>query len=120
VKGTPDIDAMSILRTFLVFFLAAAIAMLPVAGNFARANAAIGVSLSAVPADCCGDGDQCGKAMHSCGSMAGCMVKCSGFTASLSAPFTFAAMNWVTERTPLAHQRVHYRPENPLLPPPRV
>jgi len=111
---------MSILRTFLVFSLAAAIAMLPVAGNFARANAAIGVSLSAGPPDCCGEGEPCGKAMHSCGSMAGCMVKCSAFSASLAAPFTVAATMLVTELAPLAHQRVHARSENPPLPPPRV
>jgi hypothetical protein len=110
---------MGLLRALLVFFLAVAVATLPLAGGFARANAANDVSLSA-PADCCGNGDNCGKAMHDCGSMAGCVLKCSVVPGALPAPFALAAVaRGVTQALP-AYQRVLAASENPPLPPPRL
>ena len=111
---------MTILRKFLAVLVATAIATLPLAGAFAHVIAPTGVAMSAVPLDCCGKGEPCEKTMHQCGSMAGCMVKCSGFLANLVAPFAVAEMTWDGERTPLAHQRAVSASENPPLPPPRV
>jgi hypothetical protein len=111
---------MSILRKFLTILVAAAIATLPLAGGFAQFIAPSDVTVSTVPLDCCDKGEPCAKTMPQCGAMAGCMVKCSGFFASLSAPFAVSRVTLVTERTPLAHQRAVSQSENPPLPPPRV
>jgi hypothetical protein len=112
--------AMGILRALLVLFLAAAVATSPLAGSFARANAAIGVSLSAVPAECCGDGDTCGKAMPDCGSMAGCVLKCSVAPGALSTPFAIAPVVHGMPQALPPYQRAFSAAENPPLPPPRL
>jgi len=110
---------MSIFRAILVSFVALAVAMLPVAGGFVHANAATGVSLSAAPADCCPEGKPCEKAMHDCGAMAGCMLKCSGVSGAVSAPFAMALTVSANERPPFALQRLLAPSQNPPLPPPR-
>ena len=111
---------MSIFRTILVSFVVLAVAMLPLAGGLGLANAATGVSLGAASADCCPDGKPCEKTMHDCGSMAGCMLKCSGLSGAVVAPFAMALTVSATERPPFALQRVLAPSENPALPPPRV
>src|SRR4029079_10939325 len=97
---------MSIFRRILVSLVAMALAMLPLAGGFAHANGAPIMSLTSVPVDCCPDGQPCEKAMHDCGSLAGCLLKCSSLSGALVAPFPMALTVSITERPPFALPRL--------------
>ena len=81
---------MSTFRTILVSLVAMAVAMLPLAGGFAHANGAPGMSVTNGPVDCCPEGQPCEKTLHDCGSLAGCQLKCSGLSSAIVAPFTMA------------------------------
>jgi hypothetical protein len=74
---------MILARGFLVFTVAISVAMLPLAGGMARAQA-IGSFMSGMHSDCCPHGKACEKnEMDDCASMAGCALKCFNYFASV-------------------------------------
>ena len=78
------------------------------------------MSLTSGPTDCCPEGQPCEKTMHDCGSLAGCLLKCSGLSGAIVAPFAMALTVSATERPPFALQRLLAPSQNPPLPPPRL
>jgi hypothetical protein len=111
---------MSIFRTILVSLVAVAVAMHPLAGGVAHANVAPGMSLTSGTLDCCPEGQPCEKTMHACGSLAGCLLKCSGLSGAIVAPIAIALTVSATEQPPFALHHLRAPSENPPLPPPRV
>ena len=110
---------MSIFRTILVVFIALAVAMLPAAGGFSPASAEHGAMLMTASPDCCPEGGRCNKVMPDCGSLAGCMLKCSAANGALPTPFALALTVSAKELPQLASQNLPAPSENPPAPPPR-
>jgi len=111
---------MSIVRAIVVALMALSLAMLPVAGAMARAVPP-GTTLVASQSDCCPQGRLCEKQMsHDCGAMAGCMLKCSSFSASTVAPSGLTLVASPLPQSILVAEIVRSPSVNPPLPPPRV
>jgi hypothetical protein len=104
----------------LVSLVAMAVAMLPLAGGFGHADGVPHMSSTGDPVNCCPDSQPCEKTMPDCGSLAGCLMKCSGLSGAVVAPFAIALTVSTTERPSFAVQRLLAPAENPPLPPPRV
>jgi hypothetical protein len=111
---------MILIRAILVAFVGLSVAMLPVAGAMARAVPS-GTTLVASQSDCCPQGKLCEKQMsHNCGAMAGCMLKCSSFSASTVAPSGLTLVPSPLQQSILLAEIVRSPSVNPPLPPPRV
>jgi hypothetical protein len=111
---------MSTFRAILIALIATSVAMLPVAGGMARA-AATGISLSAMPADCCPHAKPCEKkSSDDCASMAGCALKCFNFFGTM-APSAVVRLTPAADLAPmLVNLRFDSNPTAPPPPPPRV
>src|SRR4051794_2211872 len=107
---------MPVARTFLAFLIALSVAILPAAGGAAMVQKSAEISVSGPMHDCCpGQTDQ---AMD-CASMAGCALKCFGFSGPMVSELGVPAM--LARALPLpASQAVHSRAAAPPFRPPRA
>jgi hypothetical protein len=120
--------AMGTVRAMLVAFVAFSVAVLPLAGGMALATQAGGmalatqhdVSLTGSHTDCCPNSKPCEQKTDDCDSVAGCLLKCCGFLASLPAPIKVALAGFASEKPAHALRSFRSPTENPPLPPPRV
>ena len=110
------------LRLLIVIMVAAAVAVLPLAGGIAHAPTATSDAASSIAehGDCCDHGGPCEKKKtDGCGSTAGCMVKCSAMSAPvLATSIVGPTHNGETEG--LLVQRLASTADNPPSPPPRA
>ena len=110
---------MSTFRAILIALVAMSVALLPVAGGLAAANAPA-ASLMAAPSDCCAHGKPCDqKGPGGCGSVAGCVLNCFGLSAVLT-PALVTPTPRALEPSVLVIQTAPSASDNPPLPPPRV
>jgi hypothetical protein len=111
---------MNIGRAILVALIALSVAMLPVAGNVARAMSTE-AAFGAAHVDCCPHGKPCDKGTtNDCDSMAGCALKCFSFSGAVVAPSAVNRAELPTETSALVVQSFSSSSDNPPLPPPRV
>ena len=78
------------------------------------------VSLTGSHTDCCPNSKPCEQKTDDCDSLAGCLLKCCGFLASLPAPIKVALPAFASEKPAHALRSFRSPAENPPLPPPRV
>ena len=89
----PRIALMRIVRTVLAFFIAASVALLPVAGAAALNIEPTQASMSMDMSDCCPpEAMPCDKASGNCASMAACVSNSFGLTDVASSDFIFPAI----------------------------
>jgi hypothetical protein len=111
---------MSPLRAILVAFIALSVALLPVAGAKAL-NLSSETSLVSVQSDCCAQGEHCDKQQKGdCTKLAGCGLKCSGFSAAFAGPSGIVLAPSRSQKTALATGAIGSPTYNPPSPPPRV
>jgi hypothetical protein len=112
--------ARSLLRTIVVIFAAIALAAIPLGPGFAPVKAMHAPMGAGLSPDCCPDGKPCDKGMSDCGSMSGCLAKCSSVTGAVSATVTFALNVSSLERITVPGSRAPASPQAPPAPPPRL
>ena len=118
--GADDVLPMNLARAFLVSLIAVSVAMVPLAGGMARAEADR-MSATAMPSDCCPHGKPCEKkTSDDCGSMAGCALKCFNFSGALALGVVVRPVPAADLAPVLASLIFHSNSTVPLLPPPRV
>ena len=111
---------MCIGRAILVALIALSVAMLPVAGNVARAMSPE-AAFNTVHADCCPHGKPCDKrTTNDCGSMAGCALKCFSFFGAMVSGVNVGHGAAADLAPVLASLGFRSNPMAPPLPPPRV
>lgn len=109
-------------RLFIVGLVAAAVAVLPLAGGIAHAGwpSTLEASSTVEHGDCCDHGKSCEKKKpDGCGSTAGCMVKCSFMSAAVSATSVPEPYH-DGEKMHLVVARLASFHDNPPSPPPRA
>jgi len=112
--------AMSSLRAIIVAAVALSVAMLPVAGAMAHAMPSE-TSFVSVQSDCCPHSESCDKhAAGDCTTLAGCGLKCFGFSATVAGPSSMILLPSSSRKSALATEGVKSPTYNPPPPPPRV
>ena len=111
---------MSTIRAIFAVLITLSVAMLPVAGGVVAAHQS-GASLTAPQPDCCARGMPCEKkGTNGCGSLAGCVLKCSSFSTAVMEPAAVTPPASAMEKLALITQSFPFASYNPPLPPPRV